>query len=83
MRKASVHFQNHKRDGDSCAIVASSVKSEGRNEPCEAGILTDKGKLLRVAECSVENVKQARFEQVLKDAENRAMTPGILSGALA
>jgi len=40
MRKASVHFQNHKRDGDSCAIVASSVKLEGRNEPCEAGILS-------------------------------------------
>jgi hypothetical protein len=36
----------------------------------------DKGKLLRVAECSVENVKRDRFEQVLKDAGNRAMTPG-------
>ena len=41
----------------------------------------DKGKLLRVAECSVEKVKRDRFEQVLKDAGNRAMTPGMLSGA--
>lgn len=134
MRKTSVHFQKHKRDGDSCSIVmASSVKSWNRNEPCEAGILSvwndlhchqrfmehqhdeifaksdqgstytnisvdifesisnmgtmdmtdfvDKGKLLRVAECSVEKVKQARFEQVPKDAGNRAMTPGMLSGA--
>lgn len=41
MRKTSVHFQKHKRDGDSCAIVmASSVKSWNRNEPCEAGILS-------------------------------------------
>lgn len=40
MRKTSVHFQKHKRDRDSCAIVmASSVKSWNRNEPCEAGIL--------------------------------------------
>ncbi len=119
MRKTSVHFQKHKRDGYSCAIVlASSVKSWNRNEPCEAGILTvwkdlhchqrfmqhrhdeifrkidqgstytnisvdifesisnmgrtditdfvDKGKLLGVAECSVENVKRDRFEQVAK-----------------
>ncbi|MGE7650390.1 hypothetical protein ACQKM1_21825 [Peribacillus frigoritolerans] len=41
----------------------------------------DKGKLLRVAECNVEKVKQARFEQMLKDAGNMAMTPGMLSGA--
>lgn len=41
----------------------------------------DKGKLLRVAECSVENVKRARFEQVLKDAGNRGMKPGMLKGA--
>jgi len=41
MRRTSVHFQKHKRDGDSCAIVlASSVKSWNRNEPCEAGILS-------------------------------------------
>ncbi|MED3786062.1 hypothetical protein P4576_02205 [Peribacillus frigoritolerans] len=40
----------------------------------------DKGKLLRVAECSVEKVKRDHFEQVLKDAGNRAMTPGMLSG---
>lgn len=41
----------------------------------------DKGKLLRAAECSVENVKRDRFEQVLKDVGNRGMIPGILSGA--
>ncbi|MEC0297698.1 YdbC family protein [Peribacillus frigoritolerans] len=41
----------------------------------------EKGKLLRVAECSVENVKRARFEQVLRDAGNRGMIPGMLSGA--
>ncbi|WP_214746160.1 YdbC family protein [Bacillus sp. ISL-34] len=40
-----------------------------------------KGKLLRVAECSVENDKQAHFEQVLKDLGNKGMTPGgMLSG---
>ncbi|MEP9407761.1 YdbC family protein [Peribacillus frigoritolerans] len=43
----------------------------------------DKGKLLRVAECSVENVKRARLEQVLKDAGNRGMIPGMLSGCQA
>lgn len=41
----------------------------------------EKGKLLRVAECSAENVKRARFEQVLKDAGNSGMIPGMLSGA--
>lgn len=41
----------------------------------------DKGKLLRVAECSVEKDKRARFEQVLKEAGNRGMIPGMLSGA--
>lgn len=30
---------------------------------------------------SVENVKRDRFEQVLKDAGNRGMIPGMLSGA--
>ncbi|MCY9006359.1 hypothetical protein P9443_15895 [Peribacillus frigoritolerans] len=30
---------------------------------------------------SVEKVKRDSFEQVLKDAGNRAMTPGMLSGA--
>lgn len=30
---------------------------------------------------SVENVKRDRFEQVLKDAWNRGMIPGMLSGA--
>ncbi|MCM3169657.1 hypothetical protein [Peribacillus frigoritolerans] len=34
-----------------------------------------------MAECSVENVKRARFEQVLKDAGNRGMKPGMLKGA--
>ncbi|WP_458354121.1 YdbC family protein [Peribacillus frigoritolerans] len=41
----------------------------------------DKVKLIRVAEYSVGNVKRARFEQVLKDAGNRGMIPGMLSGA--
>ncbi|MBD8136227.1 hypothetical protein IFR10_11805 [Bacillus sp. CFBP 13597] len=40
----------------------------------------DKGKLLRVAECSVEKVKQARFEQVPKDREQGDDT-GHVSGA--
>ncbi|MFJ7471402.1 DUF4937 domain-containing protein [Peribacillus frigoritolerans] len=43
--------------------------------------VVDKVKLLRVAEYSVGNVKRARFEQVLKDAGNRGMIPGMLSGA--
>lgn len=34
-----------------------------------------------MAECSVENVKRDRFEQVLKDAGNRGKIPGKLSGA--
>lgn len=40
-----------------------------------------KGKLLRVADCSVEKDKHARFEQVLKGVGNRGMIPGMLSGA--
>lgn len=36
-----------------------------------------------MAECSVENVKRARFEQVLRDAGNRGMIPGMLSGAFS
>lgn len=44
--------------------------------------ITDyRGKLLRVAESSVENVKRARSEQVVKGAGNRGMIPGMLSGA--
>ncbi|MBO0998802.1 YdbC family protein [Bacillus sp. SD075] len=43
--------------------------------------LFGKGKLLRVADCSVENEKQAHFEQVQKDRWNIGMTPGMLSGA--
>lgn len=41
-----------------------------------------KGKLLRVADCSVENDKKAGFEQVQKDIWNKGMTPGMLSGAI-
>ncbi|CAH0150092.1 hypothetical protein SRABI84_00677 [Peribacillus simplex] len=40
-----------------------------------------KGKLLRVADCSVENDKQAHFEQVQKSVWNKGMTPGMMSGA--
>ncbi|MFE4144660.1 YdbC family protein [Peribacillus sp. YIM B13472] len=41
-----------------------------------------KGNLLRVDDCSVENDKQAGFEQVQKDIWNKGMTPGMLSGAI-
>ncbi|WHY56184.1 YdbC family protein [Peribacillus simplex] len=41
-----------------------------------------KGKLLRVADCSVENDKQAGFEQVQRDIWNKGMTSGMLSGAI-
>ncbi|MFE5043637.1 YdbC family protein [Peribacillus simplex] len=41
-----------------------------------------KGKLLRVADCSVENDKEAGFEQVQKDIWNTGMTSGMLSGAI-
>ncbi|WP_170971575.1 YdbC family protein [Peribacillus simplex] len=36
----------------------------------------DKVKLLRVAECSVEKVKRARFEQVLKEVGSKGMMSG-------
>ncbi|WP_353751753.1 hypothetical protein [Peribacillus frigoritolerans] len=58
--------------------IFESISNMGRTDITD---IVDKGKLLRVAECSVENVKQARFEQVLKDAGNRGMIPGMLSGA--
>lgn len=57
--------------------IFESISNMGRTDITD---IVDKGKLLRVAECSVENVKQARFEQVPKDAGNRGMIPGMLSG---
>lgn len=41
-----------------------------------------KGKLLWVADCSVENDKKAGFEQVQRNIWNKGMTPGMLSGAI-
>ncbi|MED3993149.1 hypothetical protein P4647_00285 [Peribacillus frigoritolerans] len=58
--------------------IFESISNMGRTDITD---IVDKGKLLRVAECSVENVKRDRFEQVLKDAGNRGMIPGMLSGA--
>ncbi|MED4692388.1 hypothetical protein P9589_00650 [Peribacillus frigoritolerans] len=58
--------------------IFESISNMGRTDITD---IVDKGKLLRVAECSVEKVKRDRFEQVLKDAGNRGMIPGMLSGA--
>ncbi|MCK2020240.1 hypothetical protein [Peribacillus frigoritolerans] len=58
--------------------IFESISNMGRTDITD---FVDKGKLLGVAECSVENVKRDRFEQVLKDAWNRGMIPGMLSGA--
>lgn len=57
--------------------IFESISNMGRTDITD---FVDKGKLLRVAECSVEKVKQARFEQMPKDAGNRGMIPGMLSG---
>ncbi|MFJ7310463.1 DUF4937 domain-containing protein [Peribacillus frigoritolerans] len=68
--------------GSTCANIFvdifESISNKGTTDITD---FVDKGKLLRVAECSVENVKLARLEQVLKGAGNKGMIPGMLSGA--